>query len=244
MQEDSDMPRTRMERKDNHPKLKCRMKTEKYCRDTDCWNCGAKTHKKNQCPHPRSLRCSRCRREGVMTSECSCRQRANSSVSPNMNRIETAVLLTLEGKKVRAVINTGFQDARMGEGVLSFLQSKGPVNLTRRVTKSILGLETLKFTQIRLGPDTEHSYTVECCMDSRVPENELVLGMRTLKQLGYRITVCGSESHERNITTENRFHSQSKERKPDRHREVRDRHREEISFLDRKEAKRVREWFD
>lgn len=150
-----------------------------------------------------------------------------------LDRYETAVLLTLERKKVRAVINTGLQDARMGRGVLSFLKSKGPVNLSKRVVRSIFGLETLQATSIRLGSDDTNSYSVLCYVDERLPEFELVLGLRTLVCLGHRISVCGLESHERRIVEESVSTNNRK----------RERDEDEISFLDQKEAKRMREWF-
>lgn len=39
-----------------------------YC----CWNCFQLGHNRHQCPFPRSISCSYCRRPGVLSSQCRC----------------------------------------------------------------------------------------------------------------------------------------------------------------------------
>lgn len=40
----------------------------RYC----CWNCYQLGHNRHQCPFPRSISCSYCRRPGVLSTQCNC----------------------------------------------------------------------------------------------------------------------------------------------------------------------------
>lgn len=44
-----------------------------------CWNCFQLGHNRHQCPFPRSISCSYCRRPGVYSNQCKCTRR-NSQV--------------------------------------------------------------------------------------------------------------------------------------------------------------------
>lgn len=205
-----------------------------YDRNNDCWNCGSSRHLRKQCPVPGTLQCSHCRRRGIRTDECRCQQ--TSPKSRNRSRYETAVLLNIEGKHVRAVINTGAQETRIGLGVLEFLKSKRAVNSAKRIITTDTGIETLQATEVRMG-DPEHLYEVECFIDPRTPKFEIIIGLRALVRLGYRITVCGHESRQRKVSNERSTracHRESPKARED----------DEISFLDENEARRIREWMD
>lgn len=44
-----------------------------------CWRCGETGHYRSNCRNPPKLFCSRCRREGVMSRDCSCQQSENQT---------------------------------------------------------------------------------------------------------------------------------------------------------------------
>lgn len=201
-----------------------------YQRDTDCWNCGSREHMKKECPMPGSLKCSRCRRKGVRSDECDC------SRNEDTHWYETAVLLNVEGRYVRTVINTINQETRMGEGVLEYLRSKRAVNLARQVVKTDYGVETLQGTDVRMG-DSRHSYIVRVIVDRNLPKFEMIIGFHGLIRLGYRLTVCGIESRQRRRPKE-----RARESLPPKKLKMRE--DDSISFLDENEAKRIREWID
>lgn len=52
----------------------------RYC----CWNCFQMGHNRHQCPLPRIIACSYCRKPGVLTHQCNCEfSRFNSSYPRN-----------------------------------------------------------------------------------------------------------------------------------------------------------------
>lgn len=219
--------------KDNHKTSRSgRNVSKRYNRETDCWNCGSSQHLRKECPRPGLLQCSHCRRKGIRTDDCKCLR--GQSPSQCSTRFETAVLLNVEGKHVRAVVNTGSQETRIGLGVLEFLKSKRAVNLAKRIITTERGIETLQATDVRMG-DQKHLYAVECFVDGRIPKFEMILGFRGLVRLGYRVSVCGQEGRQRQKTSVRRGDEISEQRS-----RVRD--DDEISFLDENEAKRIREW--
>lgn len=218
--------------RDHHKKSRSGRNLSKgYNRDTDCWNCGSSQHLRKQCPHPGSLQCSHCRRQGVRTDDCECHR---NQPALNSSRFETAVLLNVEGKHVRAVVDTGVQETRIGLGVLEYLKSKRAVNLAKRIITTRQGIETLQATEVRMG-DRRHSYEVESFVDRRIPRCEVILGFRGLMKLGYRVTVCGQEGRQRQKSNP-RDAEEISDKRP------RERDDDEISFLDENEAKRIREW--
>lgn len=200
-----------------------------YQRDSDCWNCGSSNHLRRDCPKPGSLKCSYCRRKGVRSDDCDCR-----TTHQDNDWFETAVLLNVEGRYVRAVINTMNQETRMGKGVLEYLRSKRVVNLAKQVVRTNSGIETLLGTDVRIG-DSRHLYTVRVFVDNRLPMFELMIGFHGLIRVGYRLTVCGLECRQRR---------RLKERLQEVNQNPKEREDDNISFLDENEAKRIREWMD
>lgn len=126
---------------------------------------------RHESPKPKIRRCFYCRRRGVRTHECHCRRTRVTSISTNKDRYDTGVLLTVEGKKVRAVVNTDYQETRISQGVLEFLRKKRPLNLTKKVLHSAFGIETLHATTVTISLDRERHYALECYVDSRVRKN-------------------------------------------------------------------------
>lgn len=221
------MPR---EKRNNHS----RVARKQYDRETDCWNCGSSKHFRRECPHPGTLRCSHCRRQGVRTDECRCRREYER---PQNQRFETAVLLNVEGKLVRAVVNTGVQETRIGSEVLEYLKSQRAVNGAKSVIKSVKGMETLFKTEVKIG-DKRHLYDLECFVDKSIPKCEMIIGFRALIKLGYRVTVCGQEGLQR----QQRVCEEPRKKISKEHR--REREDDEISFLDEEEKSRLEEWMN
>lgn len=146
------------------------------------------------------------------------------------------MLLTVEGKRVRAIIDTRAQETRIGQGVLAYLQNKRPLNISKKVLRSNYGIETLQAVSITLNLVGGRDHTVECYIDPRVRKNEMVIGLHAMINLGYRITVAGSESRRRKQIEQSNSQHYEKEFKP--------REDDEISFLDEDEGQRIREWMD
>lgn len=202
----------------------------------NCRNCGSTFHSKHQCQRIKIRRCYFCRRRGVRTNDCHCRIKKVESIPTTKDRFEEAILLTIEGKRVRAVINTGIQETRIGQGVMEYVRSKRSVNLAKRVIRSSYGLETLQVVTIFLNCMAGRELSVECYIDPGIRRNEMVIGMQTMMGLGYRITVAGFESRRRR-----QFGNQECRRTEE---EINHRDDDLISFLDEDESRRIREWRD
>lgn len=199
-------------------------------RSHDNYPQGAATQKEGVVQKVR--RCYYCRRRGVRTNDCRCRKTRITAVNTAHERYESAVLLIVEGKKIRSVINTGMQETRIGLGVLEFLQSKKTLNLGRKVLRSIHGLETLQVTTTTITLPGNRNYQIECYVDSRIRKNEMMIGFQAMIKLGYRITIAGQEGRQRKQRDDSELlHQGLKQREDD-----------EISFLDEEEARRINEW--
>lgn len=202
----------------------------------DCWNCGSRSHHKSECPRSSTPRCSIC---DERKQNCKCKK--GDALSRNICKthfdsvFEAAILLNIEGRRVRAVVNTGHQETRIGEGVLVFLQENRHVNLGRQMIRTPLGIETLRATVVHIGCGNR-MFPIECFVDNRVPSCEIILGFQAMITLGYKLYVGGLESRQRQKfkETNHDVNEPSKKRKLD----------EEIIFLDHREAKRRNEWFD
>lgn len=208
-----------------------------YSHSRDCWNCGSSKHLKDQCPRTPTLRCSYCQRKGVRSIDCKCQRVKKQRIVQSHDNYESAVLLTVEMKKVRSVINTAAQESRMGTGVLAYLKTQRPVQGIKKVIRSAQGLETLQVVEVKMGADQRHQYAIDICVDNKIPKNEISLGFRALVRLGYRFSVCGLEGRQRRISTKKNY-NRSTEGGP------KEREDDEISFLDEEEAHRIEEWRD
>lgn len=179
-------------------------------------------------------RCFYCRRRGVRTQECRCKRNRIESISTNKNRYDTGILLNVEGKRVRAVINTEYQETRISQGVLEFLKKKRPLNISKKVLHSVFGMETLSTLTITIHLDNDRQCKLDCYVDARVRRNEMVIGLIALMKLGHRFTVAGMESRLRRHHEEPHHNQES----------LRERDEDQISFLDEDEARRIEEWTD
>lgn len=135
----------------------------------------------------------------------------------------------------------------MGLKVYALVKEKQEANPKKKVIKTAYGIELAQTILVAIGIHHDRTYSIEFIIDAKIPSNEMLLGMPTLKALGYRITIAGKETRER-PASKRLVHLSSKQnvecanaRLP-RDKINDDSEDERISFLDEEEAKRIREW--
>lgn len=87
-------PRRRKQKNhDNIPALQIlQLLIRRYC----CWNCFQMGHNRHQCPFPRIISCSYCRKPGVLSQQCNCDfSKLNSSHYRNCRNVETTSSMEL-----------------------------------------------------------------------------------------------------------------------------------------------------
>lgn len=266
------MPR----REVNNTRCSSRPTIRKYSRSSDCWNCGLPYHVSKDCKAPRIIRCSFCRKPGVRSDTCDCHKGRKATVKRlgrgQDNRTfrfpkqyESIILVSICGKKIKAVINTGVQTSRIGLRVFRLIEEQTKVKPKRKIFKSQLGLELANTIVIDAGISDRRLYPMECIIDPKLPQNDMILGMKAMVTFGYRVSVAGKEAQQRLIVQRNKggrpqnqkrrnttgnISSTSKEfhRLPF----LKSKHNQEsdaqsnsddcMSFLDEEEAVRIREW--
>lgn len=219
-----------------------------YSRSSDCWNCGLPHHKSKNCTAEKILRCSFCRKRGVRSDECSCRKRKGADRRRERgesrqqeregNSYEACLMVSICGKKVRAIVHSGEQESRMGRKVLSWIKKNTDVVTKKKVIKTISGLELASTMVVDMGIRRYEKFSIECIIDNRLPVNEMTLGMRALVKMGYHFKVAGQDTTQRKII-----------RKPNRaefDKDVRDHPElsdyERLSSDEEENAERKRDW--
>lgn len=224
-------------------------------RAVGCWNCGLPHHVSKNCTASKAPRCAFCRKRGVRTEKCRCTKREEGKsrednygnfedVPPRKAEpVEPATLVVVHQKWVKAVVDTGSQESRMGSNVFNLVRAKQNVNPRKHLIKTVYGIESVRSVEVRIGIHQDRKYSVEFIIDSKIPANEIILGMPALKILGYRITIGGKETRERPASRILQLGEGRPEEIPQRTAKS-DQELEEdaISFLDEEEAKRIREW--
>lgn len=224
-----------------------------YKRDMDCWNCGLPFHISKHCTAKKTLRCSYCRKQGVRSDECHCRRNRREgnmtrSVSPSpssaVDKFEAAVLVTVCKKRVRAVIRSGVQESRIGNGVFELINKNGRLNPKRKVIKTITGLELAQTVMINVSIKENQKYNIECVIDRKIPKNEMSLGLKAMVKLGFRISIAGQECRTRKITMKRTANNGMKRDRGVKNKDNKEEDNDDdrISFLDEQEAKRIEEW--
>lgn len=229
-------------------------------RAVGCWNCGLLNHVSRDCTANKAPRCAVCRKRGVQTDRCQCKgrnknshrgeydyERKQTSSPRSSDPVEPATLVTVHNKQVKAMVNTSAQESRMGMKVYSLVEARQKVNPRKKLIKTAYGIELVRTVVITIGVRANQKYPVEVVIDEKIPENEMSLGMPALKTLGYRITVAGRETRERpvvkrlskGIVRREREHDSQKSRLQQFESDNED---DKISFLDEREAQRIREW--
>lgn len=182
-----------------------------YSRKLDCWNCGLPHHKSKNCTAEKILRCSFCRRKGLRSDECNCVERRrvekkreiktgyNREQGGSENSYEACLMISIFGKKVRAVVRSGEQESRIGRKVLTWISENSEVSPKKRVTKNVAGLELANTILVEMGVHSQERVPIECIIDSRLPVNEMTLGMKALVKFGYRFKIAGIETTQRKI---------------------------------------------
>lgn len=182
-----------------------------YSRTLDCWNCGLPHHKSENCTAEKVLRCSFCRKRGVRSDECNCSQSRvadrrrvmtggyHQKKRQGENSYEACLMISIYGKKVRAIVHSGEQESRIGKKVLSWIADNTQLRQTKRVIKNIVGLELVNAIVVEMGVNRQEKVPIECIIDNRLPVNEMTLGMRALVKFGYRFQVAGKETTQRKL---------------------------------------------
>lgn len=182
-----------------------------YSRSVDCWNCGLPHHKSKDCTARKVLRCSYCRKQGVRSDQCKCRSNREYDRNRDQGKngqhkrreegdiYEACLMVSICGKKVRAIVHSGEQESRLGRKVLSWVESNTKVRPKKKVVKTISGLELARTVSVNIGVNKHDKADIDCIIDDRLPVNEISLGMKALVKLGYRITVAGKETTQRKL---------------------------------------------
>lgn len=243
------------------------LKTNRYSRSHDCWNCGLPYHQSKNCTAKKVLRCSFCRRKGIRSDECNCRRsrefarnreagpsNRERSVSPypeprsrdthnDIEKFEACVLVTICQKQVKAVVSPGDQESRIGKKVVALIGESMKVVPRRKIIKTRRGLELAQTIMVNVGIRRSKKWSIECVIDHTLPVNELSLGMKALMRMGYSIQVAGQETTQRRIVRKvikAKRVTRKFEQKSIRDSDGSD-SEDKLSFLDEEEGKRIRE---
>lgn len=237
-----------------------------YFRKTDCWNCGRKDHRKENCPLPGVLKCSHCLRKGVRSDQCPC-QRKNKTTKANspaskiwQTKIETSILVFVGGKSIRAILNPYTQETIIGEAVAKLVERESGTRVKKMVLRRSDSLRLESYVQMELSTRQNNVKTINGIISRSIAESSMVLGMQAIDALGFRFYVGGQEAKVRASKIISTIHIKSRD---DDHREstVRQRGRsssqggmrnyqrareddreERMPFLDKNEGRRRHEW--
>lgn len=176
------------------------IRQRQYSRITDCWNCGRKDHRKENCPLPHSLRCSFCLRNDVRSDQCPCRRLRQTSTScrPDTGhfqpKIETSIIVFMYDKAVRAILNPGVQETLIGNKVFEMVKGITGNNTRRVVLRQPGKLSLVSYIKMELCTRRNKVICTDGIIDTKIPDTTILLGMRAIKLLGFMFYVGGQEA--------------------------------------------------
>lgn len=231
-------------------------KNREYSRRTDCWNCGLGGHRKERCPMPHRLRCSYCQKRNVRSDECACRQprKANQrkkfhQVAPRSlpTKMETAIFVSIYGKKVKALINPSVQETIICQEVAALVKIKTGNTIRKLIRREPGKLTLVSCIQMRLKTKVSKEVQIDGIINGKLKGKIIIIGMEAISAMGFTFIIGGQEAKIRVVKGSPIFKQEAREgprkntSKPTTRQEEED-YDDEISFLDEDEARMIREY--
>lgn len=157
-------------------------------------------------------------------------------------RYEVGSLLIVSGKLVKATINTGAQETRLGLGVFRWIKGRQNVVQRKKVVRSLGGIELAEVVTVAMGVRETTKEEIECILDNRVPSNEISLGLRALVRLGIQVRVGDEDCRILRVTHQEPNKERRRSTQFSNLTYLRDDRVRRYDFLDQGESRRINEW--
>lgn len=162
----------------------------RYSRQTDCWNCGQKDHRKENCPLPGALKCSFCLRDGVRSDRCPCDRKRSignaQRLHPSQTKTETSIIVFMFNKAIRAILNPYTQETMISEALLKFVEHETGNRAKKVVSRLPNGLRLVSQIVMEINTRQSNRKTVNGVLNSSITGYTMVLGMQAITTLGFR----------------------------------------------------------
>lgn len=217
-----------------------------YSRKFDCWNCGMKDHQKERCPFPSSLKCSFCQKRGVRSDQCSCHSRKNYRTfrkTENKNtlqeKIETGIFVQICRKTVIARLNPSVQETYIGEAIANLVKIETGRNSKKLIIRPQGTCKMVYYMNFKMNTRATNEISVDGIIDPKLTEKGVVLGMRAIRDFGFKFFVGGQLAK---VRTSVQAKCSEAGRDKTRNNAEEEMDEDRMSFLDEEEAKKIREW--